>query len=105
MESFAALASEIAALTGTPCASAPERSVTGGSINTCYYWPRPGAAGPMFVKVGPQAARAAFAAEGEGLRELALAQAVRVPRVLATGVADAAAFLALEWIERGPADA
>ena len=103
MESFAALAAEITALTGIPCASAPERIVTGGSINTCYYWPRRDAAGPMFVKVAPQAVRAAFAAEAEGLRELELARAVRVPRVLATGAADGAAFLALEWIEARPA--
>jgi fructosamine-3-kinase len=56
----------------------------------------------MFVKVGPPAAQAAFAAEAEGLRELELARAVRVPRVLATGIADMAAFLALEWIEAQP---
>ena len=101
MESFAALAGEIAALTGSPCASEPERSVAGGSINACYYWHSD--TGPMFVKVGPAASRAAFAAEADGLRELSLARAVRVPQVLAAGVAETAAFLALEWIERGPA--
>jgi fructosamine-3-kinase len=98
MESFAALAREIAALTGTACASSPERSVSGGSINTCYYWP--GGAGPMFVKVGPRASHTAFTAEADGLRELHAARALRVPQVLASGVADTAAFLALEWIER-----
>jgi fructosamine-3-kinase len=101
MESFAALAREIAVLTGTACADAPARSVAGGSINAGYYWPRPGAAGAMFVKVGPRASQAAFAAEAEGLRELHAARALRVPQVLASGVADTAAFLALEWIERG----
>src|SRR5215469_17952534 len=99
MESFAALAREIAALTGSPCADAPERTVTGGSINTCYYWPADPA--PMFVKVGPRAAHDAFAAEAEGLRELQAARALRVPQVLASGLADAAAFLVLEWIEPG----
>jgi len=102
MDSFAALAHEIAALTGTACASAPERSIGGGSINRCYYWP---AAGPaMFVKVGARASQAAFAAEADGLRELRQARVLRVPEVLATGVADSTAFLALEWIERGAAD-
>ena len=101
MESFAALAREIAALTGSPCADAPERTVTGGSINACYYWPADPA--PMFVKVGPRAAHDAFAAEAEGLRELQVARALRVPQVLASGLADAAAFLVLEWIEPGPA--
>ena len=75
MESFAALAREIAVLTGSPCADAPGRTVTGGSINTCYYWPADPA--PMFVKVGPRAAHDAFAAEAEGLRELQAARALR----------------------------
>jgi len=105
METFAALARAIAELTGTACADEPGRTVTGGSINTCYCWPRPGAAGPMFVKVGPRASHAAFTAEAEGLRELQGARVLRVPQVLASGVADTAAFLALEWIERGPPDA
>jgi fructosamine-3-kinase len=103
MEPFAALAREIAVLTGSACASAPERSVAGGSINTCYFWPGDGA--PMFVKVGPRAAHTAFTAEADGLRELHAARALRVPQVLASGVADTAAFLALEWIERGPGGA
>src|SRR5215831_19637946 len=103
MESFAALAREIAVLTGTACADEPERTVAGGSINTCYYWPSD--LGPMFVKVGPRASHTAFTAEADGLRELRAARALRVPRVLAVGVAGAAAFLVLEWIERGPGEA
>jgi fructosamine-3-kinase len=99
METFAALAREMAALTGTAVASAPGRSIAGGSINTCYYWP--GEAAPLFVKVGPHAAHAAFAAEADGLRELRASGKLRVPQVLATGVVDTAAFLALEWIEPG----
>jgi protein-ribulosamine 3-kinase len=103
MEPFAALAREIAALTGSGCASAPERSISGGNINTCYYWS--GDAGPMFVKVGARASHAAFTAEADGLRELHATHALRVPQVLAVGVADTAAFLVLEWIERGPGGA
>jgi fructosamine-3-kinase len=102
MEDFAALAHAMGVLTGTVCRRAPERSVGGGSINRCYRWLT--ARAPMFVKVGPVRAQAAFAAEAEGLRELHAAHAVRVPEVLGTGVVDAAAFLALEWIERGVAD-
>ena len=101
MQQFAALARELVALTGSACASAPERSVAGGSITTCYSWPA--GRGPMFVKVGPRAEQAAFAAEADGLNELGSARALRVPQVLAAGVADTKAFLALEWIERGPA--
>ena len=98
MESFAAIAREIAALTGTSCASAPGPSIAGGSINRCYRWSA--GSGPMFVKIGLRAAQAAFAAEADGLRELHRVQVLRVPRVLATGATGAAAFLALEWIER-----
>jgi protein-ribulosamine 3-kinase len=102
MEDFAALAHALGALTGTVCSRAPERSIGGGSVNRCYRWLT--AREPMFVKVGPPLAQAAFAAEADGLRELQAAHALRVPEVLATGVVDAAAFLALEWIERGAAD-
>jgi len=102
MQAFAAIAHEIAALTGVTCASAPEGRVAGGSINTCYRWPAAG--GMMFVKVAARSAEAAFAAEAAGLAELDAARAVRVPRVRASGHTDTAAFLALEWIEAGTAD-
>ena len=101
-ESFAAVAQEITALTGTACASAPERSIGGGSINHCYYW-RAGSSA-MFVKLAASASQPAFAAEADGLRELRRARALRVPEVLATGIAGSTAFLALEWIEPGAAD-
>lgn len=103
MEDFAAIAHAIGALTGTACRRAPERSIGGGSIHRCYRWLTAGA--PLFVKVGPDTVQAAFAAEAEGLRELQATRTLRVPEVRATGVVDAAAFLALEWIERGTADA
>ena len=102
MESFAAIAREIAALTGARGEPAPQQRVTGGSINTCYRWQ--GGAGAMFVKVGSDGARDPFEAEAAGLAELGDAGALRVPRVLACGHTHAAAFLALEWIEARPAD-
>ncbi len=101
MERFAAIAREVSSLTGTRCAPAPQRRVTGGSINECYCWP--GDAGPMFVKVAPLEARAMLEAEAAGLAELEWAHAVRVPRVLASGHTEDCAFLALEWIETGVA--
>jgi len=101
MADFAAIARELAALTGAACASAPEERVTGGSIGGGYRWR--GAGGAMFVKIAARAAEAAFAAEAAGLAELAAARALRVPQVRARGHTDAAAFLALEWIEAGPA--
>ena len=76
MERFAAIAHEVSSLTGTRCAPAPQRRVTGGSINECYCWP--GDAAPMFVKVAPLEAQAMLAAEAAGLAELERSHTVRV---------------------------
>ena len=103
MQRFAAIARELSALSDARCPAAPERSVAGGSINECYAW-RCGA-GLLFVKVGARTARAAFEAESSGLAELTRARAIRVPRVIACGQTEAAAFLALEWIEAKAPDA
>jgi protein-ribulosamine 3-kinase len=97
MGRFAAIAHELNALSGLKCAPAPERSVAGGSINECYAWR--GSSELVFVKVGARGARAAFEVESLALAELARAGALRVPRVIARGETDTAAFLALEWIE------
>jgi protein-ribulosamine 3-kinase len=101
MEPWAAIAAEITRLARLECAPEPEQRVAGGSINRCYRWPTD--AGPMFVKVAGRAAAAMFEAEADGLAELAGARWLRVPRVLASGQCGAAAFLALEWLEAGPA--
>lgn len=60
----------------------------------------------LLVKRNDAAHADAFAAEAEGLAELARAQALRVPRPLAQGIAAGAAFLALEYLELagGPGD-
>jgi protein-ribulosamine 3-kinase len=103
MNPWAAIARELTALRGARCAATPERRVAGGSIGECYAWRCD--AGNLFVKVGPCATAAAFEAEAAGLLALADARAVRVPRVLACGHSAQHAFLALEWIEAGPASA
>jgi protein-ribulosamine 3-kinase len=101
MENWAAIAAELTLLIGSSFAPEPGPRVAGGSINRCYRWPT--GSGPVFVKVGGSAATAMLEAEAAGLAELARAQAVRVPRVLACGRSGAAAFLALEWLEAGAA--
>lgn len=103
MPPFASVAAEITRLSGLTCAPSPERRVSGGSINACYRWLTEGA--PLFVKIGGSAAAPMLEAEAEGLEELEAAHALRVPKVLARGQIQAAAFLALEWLERGAADA
>jgi protein-ribulosamine 3-kinase len=99
MEAFAGVAAGISRLAGLSCAAKPARRVAGGSINHCYHWPT--SAAPLFVKVAGHTALAMLEAEAAGLEELAGAGALRVPRVLACGRAGDAAFLALEWLERG----
>jgi protein-ribulosamine 3-kinase len=99
VQRFAAIAREITILTGVLCAPRPQGKVPGGSINECYRWPCAG--GALFVKVAPRATLPDFEAEVAGLAELEAAHAVRVPRVMAVGYTDGAAFLALEWISAG----
>ena len=53
----------------------------------------------FFVKVNSVARSAMFEAEAAGLADLAAANAIRVPRPLAAGVAGGVSFLALEWLE------
>lgn len=104
MDSWAEVAAELTRLAHCSFASGPGPPVAGGSINRCYRWAS--SSGPAFVKVGASAAAASMLeAEAAGLAELARARALRVPRVLACGRAGTTAFLALEWLEAGPATA
>jgi fructosamine-3-kinase len=75
----------------------PARRVHGGCINESYRWES--RSGPLFVKIAPAGQRVMFEAEADGLGDLASANAVRVPRVLACGADEHNAFLALEWID------
>jgi fructosamine-3-kinase len=52
-----------------------------------------------FVKVAPVDSETALEAEADGLRELAAANAVRVPGPLAVGSTGRHAYLALEWLD------
>jgi fructosamine-3-kinase len=52
----------------------------------------------MFVKRGPSGICSRFETEARGLKLLADAQAIRVPRVLGCAHDDQWAFIALEWI-------
>lgn len=72
------------------------RPVGGGDISAA--WQLETGSGGIFLKTGPVAAIDMFAAEAEGLSEIALANALRVPEVLAVGETSSTAFLALEWL-------
>ena len=91
------------AATGLVFSAAPSPLGAGGGFAACQRWES--TVGPVFVKVAPLAREAALEAEAEALRELAAADAVRVPGVLGVGVSGDRAFVALEWIESGAARA
>ncbi len=71
--------------------------VGGGSIHQALRYRTQ--QGFVFLKVGALAATPMFESEAAGLRELARADAIRVPQVLALGAAGDQAFLCLEWLE------
>ncbi len=100
-EPLAGLAEAIGQACRLRLEAAPAQRVHGGSIDDCRRWMS--TAGPLFVKLTAPAERARLEAEAAGLRALAAANAVRVPRVLGAGVSAAHAFLALEWIDLGGA--
>ena len=83
------------------CRPAP---VGGGDISAA--WRVDGVDDPFFLKTGSADRREMFAAEADGLAEIAASRTLRVPRVLATGCSGSTAWLALEWLdlERGSAD-
>lgn len=91
------LAAALSRALGTEVAAGSERSVGGGSINSCARFES--ATGPLFVKYGDPSRLAMFQAEADGLAELAKARAVRVPAVLAIAELEGIALLALEWID------
>jgi fructosamine-3-kinase len=90
------LAASISKSLGVSMHAKPTARVHGGSINECYRWES--GAGPIFVKVSSAADGAMLDAEAAGLKELRQADAVRVPKVLGIGIADANSWLALEWV-------
>ncbi len=88
---------ELEAATGLRLRASPVALASGGGFASCQRWESD--AGPVFVKVAPVARAAMLESEAQALRELAAAEAVRVPAVLGTGATATQAFLALEWID------
>ncbi len=83
---------------------APPQPVGGGDISAA--WRLDNEDESVFLKTGPASSAEMFFAEAEGLVELAEANAIRVPKVLAVHADGDAAFIALEWLDtgRGTAD-
>lgn len=94
--SWEVIAAAIGEATGRPFRGRDKASVAGGSINAAYRFGD--GTRDYFVKLNRPDALAMFEAEREGLEELAAAGAVRVPAVIASGVADERSYLVLEWM-------
>lgn len=77
--------------------------VSGGDISAA--WRLATADGDLFIKTGPLSAAQMFAAEAEGLSEIAQTGTIHVPQLIASGATGTAVFLALEWLELERADA
>lgn len=95
----AALADAIAAATGVPFTPQSTRSVHGGDISESFTLSD--GARSFFVKTQPAARLDMFEAEAAGLAELAAANALRVPDVIAHGEAAGYAYLVLEALPLG----
>ena len=94
-----ALADAIAAATGTPFAPQSTRTAHGGDISDAFTLSD--GTRRFFVKTQPAARLDMFEAEAAGLADLAAAQAVRVPAVIAHGKAAGRAYLVLEALSLG----
>lgn len=87
---------------GIDAGNATPRPVSGGDISSA--WRLDAFNQSIFLKTGPSSSYEMFAAEAEGLSELAQANAVRVPAALAFGEHAGSAFVALEWLQLDNAD-
>lgn len=79
------------------------RAVGGGDISSA--WRLDDGGRRVFLKTGPADSLPLFECEQDGLDALAAAAAVRVPRVLGSGLIGNIAFVALEWLDLGSPDA
>ncbi len=73
------------------------RPVGGGDISAA--WRINADKQTVFLKTGPAESHEMFLAEAEALRELAKAEAIRVPKVLGCVTSGRESLLALEWID------
>ncbi len=93
---YDAVVGEIGRRSGRSFHPSRAREIGGGCIHGAYVLESP--ALRVFVKVNASACAAMFAAEAAALAALGGAGALRVPAPLATGVAGAHAWLALEFL-------
>jgi fructosamine-3-kinase len=85
-----------------PFAVESRASLAGGSVNRAYRIQGKGLA--CFVKLNDAAHADMFAAEAAGLREIARADCVRVPRPICHGASDDTSWIVLEHLDLATLD-
>lgn len=93
------IAQAITDATGTPFVMDTQSGLGGGCINTAMKIS--GSGREYFVKLNDAKLRDMFDAEADGLRDLARAQAVRVPLPVCTGTSGRQAFIVMEYLALG----
>jgi fructosamine-3-kinase len=100
---WAAIEQHISRATGTPFTVQSRHSVGGGCINSATVVQDGNRR--YFVKLNDAARLSMFAAEAEGLKEIAQTRSVRVPLPVCSGAVGGSAFLVLEHLKLDGADA
>jgi protein-ribulosamine 3-kinase len=102
MSIWSAVSAHITQTTAVPFLAERERSVAGGSINSAVIIE--GGGQRYFVKLNRAENVGMFAAEADGLEEIARAGALRAPKPVCYGTAGEFAYLVLEYVARGRGD-
>lgn len=104
MHLWNSIADQISAATGNPFRHRQTRSTGGGCINESHLLE--GEDGRRyFVKLNSAALGEMFAAEADGLHEIAASGTIRVPHVICHGISASQSYLVLEHIEFGRGNA
>jgi len=102
MPDWSDIASQIQQATGEKFAPDNHRSIGGGSINDAYLLSNERQT--YFVKLNRAVLLDMFAAEAEGLDEMAATNSVRVPRPVCHGISGSNSFIVMEYIPMGHGD-
>ncbi len=99
---WTAVAAKISTVTGESFTLQSQQAVSGGCINMAAILHS--GTSRYFVKLNKASRSGMFAAEAQGLKEIANTRTVRVPQPICWGETEGSAYLVLEYLELGHAD-
>jgi fructosamine-3-kinase len=100
MPDWSQISQHISEATGAPFVDCRQQGVGGGSINAAHVL-KGGDGRQYFVKLNSASLVDMFAAEAEGLRELASARAIKVPDAICWGTSGNDCYIVMEYIALG----